>query len=256
MVEDTDPAAQIVLTSANFGTFPMANGLSRLATRFYGHDDDSERLAARLDRPIEAAEAADLGLVTAALDDIDFEDEVRIVLEERCSLSPDALTGLEANCRFAGPETLETKILFGLAHRLAELDFSRPNAAARVCSADPVRHRAQGRLRLEAGMRCAPTNEDKIPSNVGLADDRRLQRALESWQPAVRDLVGGYGAADPHRGRLPAHGDQRGPGGLGRTSATYRCPTTGGASSWPSGIGPADRVRRAQGRACLAAAAR
>jgi benzoyl-CoA-dihydrodiol lyase len=128
MLEGTDPAAEIVLTGANFGTFPMANGLSRLATRFYGHDDDSERLAAELDRPIEAAEAAELGLVTAALDDIDFEDEVRIVLEERCSLSPDALTGLEANCRFAGPETLETKI-FGRLTAWQNWIFSRPNAA-------------------------------------------------------------------------------------------------------------------------------
>jgi benzoyl-CoA-dihydrodiol lyase len=128
MLEGTDPAAQIVLTSANFGMFPMANGLSRLATRFYGHDDDSERLAAELDHPIEAAEAADLGLVTAALDDIDFEDEVRIVLEERASLSPDALTGLEANCRFAGPETLETKI-FGRLTAWQNWIFSRPNAA-------------------------------------------------------------------------------------------------------------------------------
>ena len=128
MLEGTDPAAQIVLTSANLGTFPMANGLSRLATRFYGHDDHSERLAAELDRPIEAAEAADLGLVTAALDDIDFEDEVRIVLEERGSLSPDALTGLEANCRFAGPETLETKI-FGRLTAWQNWIFSRPNAA-------------------------------------------------------------------------------------------------------------------------------
>jgi benzoyl-CoA-dihydrodiol lyase len=127
MLEGTEPAAQIVLTSTNFGMFPMANGLSRLATRFYGHDD-SERLAAELDRPIEAAEAADLGLVTAALDDIDFEDEVRIVLEERCSLSPDALTGLEANCRFAGPETLETKI-FGRLTAWQNWIFSRPDAA-------------------------------------------------------------------------------------------------------------------------------
>jgi benzoyl-CoA-dihydrodiol lyase len=128
MLEGTDPAAQIVLTSANLGMFPMANGLSRLATRFYGQDGDSERLAAELDRPIEAAEAADLGLVTAALDDIDFEDEVRIVLEERGSLSPDALTGLEANCRFAGPETLETKI-FGRLTAWQNWIFSRPNAA-------------------------------------------------------------------------------------------------------------------------------
>jgi benzoyl-CoA-dihydrodiol lyase len=117
-----------MLTEANFGTFPMANGLSRLATRFYGHDDHYERLAAQRGRPVEAAEAADLGLVTAALDDIDFDDEVRIVLEERGSLSPDALTGLEANCRFAGPETLETKI-FGRLSAWQNWIFSRPNAA-------------------------------------------------------------------------------------------------------------------------------
>jgi benzoyl-CoA-dihydrodiol lyase len=128
MLEGTDPAAQIVMTSSNFGTFPMGNGLSRLATRFYGHDDYSERLAAELGRPIEAAEAADLGLVTAALDDIDFDDEVRIALEERSSLSPDALTGLEASCRFAGPETLETKI-FGRLSAWQNWIFSRPNAA-------------------------------------------------------------------------------------------------------------------------------
>ena len=128
MLEGTDPPARIVLTGANFGTFPMGNGLSRLATRFYGHDDHSERLAAALGRPIEAAEAADLGLVTAALDDIDFEDEVRVVLEERGSLSPDALTGLEASCRFAGPETLETKI-FGRLSAWQNWIFSRPNAA-------------------------------------------------------------------------------------------------------------------------------
>jgi benzoyl-CoA-dihydrodiol lyase len=128
MLEGTDPPAVMVLTSANFGTFPMANGLSRLATRFYGHDDHSERLAGELGRPIEAAAAADLGLVTAALDDIDFDDEVRVALEERGSLSPDALTGLEASCRFAGPETLETKI-FGRLSAWQNWIFSRPNAA-------------------------------------------------------------------------------------------------------------------------------
>jgi benzoyl-CoA-dihydrodiol lyase len=128
MLEGTDPPARIVLTSANFGTFPMANGLSRLATRFYGHDDHAERLAGELGRPIEAAAAADLGLVTAALDDIDFDDEVRVALEERGSLSPDALTGLEASCRFAGPETLETKI-FGRLSAWQNWIFSRPNAA-------------------------------------------------------------------------------------------------------------------------------
>ncbi len=134
MLEGTDERAgtggpaRIMLTASNFGAFPMANGLSRLATRFWGHDDHSERLAGEPGRPVEAAEAADLGLVTAAFDDIDFDDEVRIVLEERGSLSPDALSGLEASCRFAGPETMETKI-FGRLSAWQNWIFSRPNAA-------------------------------------------------------------------------------------------------------------------------------
>jgi benzoyl-CoA-dihydrodiol lyase len=122
--QEGEPAS-IFVTDANLGAFPMANGLSRLATRFYGHDEQLQALPTG--RGIEAEEAEELGLVTLALDDIDFDDEVRIALEERAALSPDALTGLEANNRFAGPETLETKI-FGRLSAWQNWIFTRPNA--------------------------------------------------------------------------------------------------------------------------------
>jgi benzoyl-CoA-dihydrodiol lyase len=106
----------------------MGNGLSRLETRFYG---DPERLAAataRAGQALAADEAAELGLVTFAPDDIDWDDEIRVAVEERASFSPDALTGLEANYRFAGPETMETKI-FGRLTAWQNWIFNRPNAA-------------------------------------------------------------------------------------------------------------------------------
>ncbi|MER6006602.1 2,3-epoxybenzoyl-CoA dihydrolase [Nonomuraea angiospora] len=129
--EDRDEAAvpaTLVLTPSNDGLFPMGNGLSRLRSRFWGNDQDLEAARARFGEPLEAAAAMELGLVTLALDDIDFEDELRIVLEERASLSPDALTGMEANHRFAGPETLETKI-FGRLTAWQNWIFVRPNAS-------------------------------------------------------------------------------------------------------------------------------
>src|SRR5664280_1964553 len=107
--EEGDPAP-ILLTESNFGAFPMGNGLTRLESRFYGNEAHVARLRDELNRPLLAAEALELGLVTFAPDDIDWADEVRIALEERASFSPDALTGMEANHRFVGPETMETKI--------------------------------------------------------------------------------------------------------------------------------------------------
>ncbi|GAA5131771.1 2,3-epoxybenzoyl-CoA dihydrolase [Pseudonocardia adelaidensis] len=120
--------AQIVLSDSNFGTFPMGNGLSRLASRFYGDDDHVAKLRQEAGRRIDAAEALELGLVTDAPDDIDWDDEVRIMLEERASLSPDALTGMEANHRFVGPETMESRI-FGRLTAWQNWIFVRPNAA-------------------------------------------------------------------------------------------------------------------------------
>ena len=124
---DNRPAASILLTEANFGSYPMSNDLSRLQTRFLGEPERVEAAQARRDEELDAEAADDLGLVTFAYDDIDWEDEVRIAVEERASLSPDALTGMEANLRFAGPETLETKI-FGRLSAWQNWIFQRPNA--------------------------------------------------------------------------------------------------------------------------------
>jgi benzoyl-CoA-dihydrodiol lyase len=128
---DNRPAAAIHLSNANFGPYPMANGLGRLETRFLGEPDSLARaraaVGAAASEPLEAEDAEALGLVTFAFDDIDWEDEVRIFLEERASFSPDAMVGLEANLRFAGPETMETKI-FGRLSAWQNWIFQRPNA--------------------------------------------------------------------------------------------------------------------------------
>ena len=124
---DNRPLAAITLTPANFGPMPMGNGLTRLQTRFLGAPEAVERAEARMAAPLEAEEAEELGLVTMILDDIDWEDEVRLFLEERASFSPDAMTGMEANLRFAGPETMETRI-FGRLTAWQNWIFNRPNA--------------------------------------------------------------------------------------------------------------------------------
>jgi benzoyl-CoA-dihydrodiol lyase len=118
----------ITLSQNNFGTFPMGNGLSRVESRFYGETDHLDWLRKETDRLLTPAEADELGLVTEALDDLDWEDEVRIAVESRASLSPDALTGMEANHRFVGPETIETKI-FGRLTAWQNWIFNRPNAS-------------------------------------------------------------------------------------------------------------------------------
>ncbi|MBA2323827.1 MAG: benzoyl-CoA-dihydrodiol lyase [Pseudonocardiales bacterium] len=130
--EEGEPA-QMVLSASNFGTFPMANGLSRLGSRFYGGPDNTDddalaKLRQETGRRIDARDALELGLVTEAPDDIDWHDEIRIMLEERASLSPDALTGMEANLRFVGPETMESRI-FSRLTAWQNWIFVRPNAS-------------------------------------------------------------------------------------------------------------------------------
>jgi benzoyl-CoA-dihydrodiol lyase len=120
--------AVLVLGQSNFGLLPMGNGLSRLEGRFLGDGRHVERLRECAGEPLDATAAWALGLVTFTPDDLDWDDEVRIALQERASFSPDALTGMEANVRFAGPETLETKI-FGRLTAWQNWIFSRPNAA-------------------------------------------------------------------------------------------------------------------------------
>jgi len=120
--------AELQLTEMNLGALPMGNGLSRLATRFWGRPDalaDAENAAGRR---LSAGDAEALGLVTFALDAIDWEDELRLALEERASFSPDSLTAMEANLRFVGPETMETKI-FGRLSAWQNWVFQRPNAS-------------------------------------------------------------------------------------------------------------------------------
>ena len=124
---DNRPPATITLGEANFGLYPMGNGLSRLATRFLGEPASLAGARAMMGRPVEGEEARDLGLVTFAFEDFDWDDELRVMLEERASFSPDALTGMEANLRFAGPETMETKI-FGRLTAWQNWIFQRPNA--------------------------------------------------------------------------------------------------------------------------------
>jgi benzoyl-CoA-dihydrodiol lyase len=132
---DNDPPC-IVLSRANLGLYPMANGLSRLANRFGGEAAPVEKAAAQIGKPLDAAAALELGLITLAPDELDWDDEIRLAVEERASLSPDALTGLEASLRFAGPETMATRI-FARLSAWQNWIFIRPNATG-----------AQGALKL------------------------------------------------------------------------------------------------------------
>ncbi len=125
--EDGGPAPRVALGELNFGAFPTPNGLSRIETRFLDREAHIEELRSLVGTPLEAEEAERAGLVTEILDDLDWEDEVRIALEERASFSPDALTALEANLRFPGPETMESKI-FGRLSAWQNWIFQRPNA--------------------------------------------------------------------------------------------------------------------------------
>src|SRR3954470_13959636 len=126
--EDPKPPAVIGLDAFNTGLLPMSNDLTRLQVRFLGSADELAAAEAATGRDLDAAAALDLGLVTATPDDIDWEDEIRLLLEERASFSPDALTGMEANLRFAGQETPETKV-FGRLTAWQNWIFQRPNAA-------------------------------------------------------------------------------------------------------------------------------
>jgi benzoyl-CoA-dihydrodiol lyase len=122
-----DGGATLALSAANFGAYPMSNGLTRLQTRFLGEPDSVGAAQETIGRALDAQEADALGLITERYDEIDWDDEVRVMLEERASFSPDALTAMEANLRFAGPETMETRI-FGRLTAWQNWVFQRPSA--------------------------------------------------------------------------------------------------------------------------------
>jgi benzoyl-CoA-dihydrodiol lyase len=124
---DDKPAPTVRLTAANFAAYPMINGLSRLASRFLAEPGRVDDLKGRVGQDLDAAAASEAGLVTFTPDDIDWDDEVRQALEARAAFSPDALTGMEASLRFAGPETIESKI-FGRLSAWQNWIFQRPNA--------------------------------------------------------------------------------------------------------------------------------
>ncbi|NDF45462.1 MAG: benzoyl-CoA-dihydrodiol lyase, partial [Betaproteobacteria bacterium] len=125
--DDADKAPHIAVGELNFGTFPMATGQSRLQRRFYDEQSALEAVRAKAGQSLDAQQAFDIGLVTSAPDDIDWADEVRIAIEERVAMSPDALTGMEANLRFNGPENMFTRV-FGRLTAWQNWIFQRPNA--------------------------------------------------------------------------------------------------------------------------------
>ncbi|MDP2412161.1 MAG: 2,3-epoxybenzoyl-CoA dihydrolase [Pseudolabrys sp.] len=124
---DNRAPAAMILSEANFGLYPMGNGLTRLQSRFLGEPDSVEKARASIGQNLDGDAAVDLGLVTFGYEDFDWDDELRVMTEERVSHSPDSLTGMEANLRFAGPETMETKI-FGRLTAWQNWIFQRPNA--------------------------------------------------------------------------------------------------------------------------------
>ena len=125
--DDPDKAPTLALSELNFGAYPRVDGLSRIEARYYGEKDAVAKVRSAMARKIGAEEALELGLVTAAPDDLDWRDEIRIALEERRSMSPDALTGMEANLRFGVTETMETRV-FGRLSAWQNWIFIRPNA--------------------------------------------------------------------------------------------------------------------------------
>ena len=142
LLNDADAKVELALSGVHEGLYPMANGLSRLETRFLGDPEMKARVLEHAGKTIDAETADELGLATFAPDAIDWKDELRLAIEERASFSPDSLTGSEQNLRFAGPETLETKI-FGRLSAWQNWIFQRPNAVgekgALKCYGTPLR---------------------------------------------------------------------------------------------------------------------
>lgn len=125
--DDTTKTPKILVNEVNFGLYPMATGQSRLERRFYEESDAIQRVKSSLNTELDASQSYELGLVTSNPDDIDWQDEVRLAIEERVAMNPDALTGMEANLRFNGRENMVTRI-FGRLTAWQNWIFQRPNA--------------------------------------------------------------------------------------------------------------------------------
>ena len=140
------------MSEANFGRYPMVNGRTRLATRFCEDEKPVDAARGRVGEKLGATAAAELGLVTFTPDDLDWDDEVRLAIEERTSLSPDALTGMEATLRFAGRETMETRI-FGRLSAWQNWIFNRPNAVGEQGALKVFGSGAKAEVQLGTGCR-------------------------------------------------------------------------------------------------------
>ena len=205
---DDRPPPALRLSEASFGLLPMPNGLSRLQTRFLGEPERLLVAREAIGRDLDARAAEDAGLVTVVLDDVDWDDEVRVAIEERSSFSADALSGLEANLRFAGPETLESKIFGRLSPGRtgssgAPTPPGRPersSATAPACDPTSTPNGSDGSdIRCSVGRRAKSCTDgdramtdvvdydSRIPNNVALASDPRVKRALEKWHPGYLD---------------------------------------------------------------------
>ena len=191
----------------NFGALPMCNGSTRLESRFLGEPERVEELRGRIgeaDRCVDLAE--ELGLVTFTPDDIDWDDEVRLAIEERAAFSSDALTGMEASLRFGGPETIESKI-FRASVGVAELDFSAPQRDRRERRAETVRHRSAAGIRSEESLMSINYSE-RIPNNVNLcrrSPPAARARGMAAGLPAMVERDGPR--KFPGLRRLSAHRD-------------------------------------------------
>ncbi len=160
----------------------------------------------RIGEQIDTSTADELGLVTFTPDDIDWDDEVRLAIEERAAFSSDALTGMEASLRFGGPETIESKI-FARLSAWQNWIFQRPNAIGEKGALKLYGTRRAAGIRSEESL-MAINYSERIPNNVDLDDDRRLQRALEAWQPGFLEWWTRDGARGlPGLRRVPAHRD-------------------------------------------------
>jgi len=258
---DNKPPASLALAAVNFGAYPMSNGLSRLASRFLADAGALEKAKRAIGERLDAETAESLGLVTFALDDIDWEDEIRVFLEERASFSPDALTGLEANLRFGGPRNDGIENLRA-PHRLAELDFPAPRTPsgrrARSSATAPDRNLHSTRAEFEEAGMSDIVNVDystQIPNNVNLTDDRQVLRALERWHPGYIDWWKTMGPEASRSARLSAHRGFRRPQGLGQVRLRQDAAVPLGHLVGASGRGPQDSLRPALWRAGLAGGA-
>ena len=187
---DNKPPATVALSALNFGAYPMSNDLTRLQSRFLGEPRACDEAKTRTGDKLEAEDAEELGLVTFALDDIDWDDEIRVFMEERTELLARCADrhGSEPALRRSGDHGDQDLCA---ADRLAELDLPTPQRGRRGRRAQTLRNGTEGRIRHAArvtrrsthGHRNVVDYSTKIPNNVGLTEDRQVLRALEGWHP-------------------------------------------------------------------------